>query len=71
MPTIKIVCSFPVLMIEIRENFKSQQRTKRAENLLKHAHAAMQFFQPMLLNFKPLHKKVRFNRTLLLSDKQK
>ena len=58
MPTIKIV-SFPVLIIEIRENFKSQQRTKCEENLLKHAHAAMQFFQPMLLNSKLLHKKAR------------
>ena len=43
MPTI-IVCSFPVLMFEIRGNSKSQQRTKlawtrRAENLHKHAHA--------------------------------
>ena len=48
MPTI-IVCFFPVLLIEIREKLKSQQRTKRAENLHKHAHAAMQSFQPMLL----------------------
>ena len=59
MPTLKIVCSFPVLMIEIMENFKSQQRTKRTENLLKQAHAEIQFFQPMLLNSKLLHKKVR------------
>ena len=70
MPTI-IVCSFPVLMIEIREKLKSQQKTKRAENLHKHAHAGMQFFHPMLLNSKPLHKKERFKWTLLLSDKQK
>ena len=70
MPTI-IVCSLPGLMIEIRKKLKSQQRTKCAENLHKHAHAAMQFFQPMPLNSKPLHKKVRFKWTFLLSDKQK
>ena len=36
-----IVCSFPELMIEIREKLKSQQRTKRAENLQKHKNAAI------------------------------
>ena len=56
MPTL-IVCSFPVLMIEKREKLKSQQRTKSAENVHEHAHTAMQSFQPMLLNFKLLHKK--------------
>ena len=35
------VYSFPVLMIEIKEKCKSQQRTKRAENLQKHAHAVI------------------------------
>ena len=42
MPTI-IVCSFLVLMIEIRENLKTSAKdqawTKRAENLHKRAHA--------------------------------
>ena len=40
---LSIVCSFPVLMIEIRElkNSKSQQRSKCAENLHKHLHAAI------------------------------
>ena len=33
--------SFPVLMNEIRKNSKSQQITKRAENLQKHAHTAI------------------------------
>ena len=37
-----IICSFPVLLIETREKRKSQQKTaKRAENLHKHAHAAI------------------------------
>ena len=36
-----IVCSFPVLMIEIRGKLKSQQRNKRAEKLHKHAHTAI------------------------------
>ena len=36
-----IVCSFPVLMIEIRKTLKRLQRTKRAENLHKHAHVAI------------------------------
>ena len=34
-----IVCSFPVL--KLREKLKSQQMTKRAEDLHKHAHAAI------------------------------
>ena len=36
-----IVCSFPVLMIEIRGKLKSQQRNKHAEKLHKHAHTAI------------------------------
>ena len=36
-----IVCSSPVLMIEIRRKLKSQQRNKRAEKLHKHAHTAI------------------------------
>ena len=36
-----IVCSFPVLMMEIRGKLKSQQRNKRAEKLHKHAHTAI------------------------------
>ena len=58
MPTI-IVCSFLVLMIEIREKLKSQQRTKRGPSMQKiytNMHMS-QFFQPMLLNSKFLHKK--------------
>ena len=39
MVTINNVCSFPVLIIENKG--KSQQRTKHAENLHKHAHAAI------------------------------
>ena len=36
-----IVCSSPVLMIEIRGKLKSQQRNKRAEKLHKHAHTTI------------------------------
>ena len=30
------LCSFTVLVVEIKEKFKSSQRTKRAENLHSH-----------------------------------
>ena len=36
-----IVCSSPVLMIEIRRKLKSQQRNERAEKLHKHADTAI------------------------------
>ena len=35
------VYSFPMLMVEVKEKCKRQQRTKRAENLHKHAHAVI------------------------------
>ena len=35
------VYSFAVLIVEIKEKFKSRQRTKRAENLHKQAHAVI------------------------------
>ena len=48
MPTI-IVCSFLVLMIEIRENLKTSAKdkawTKRAEKLHKRAHAQFAILQ--------------------------
>ena len=36
-----IVCFFPVLMIEIKEELKSQQRTEHAQSLNNHAHSAI------------------------------
>ena len=36
-----IVCSFTELLIEITEKLKSQQRTKPAKNLRKHARAVI------------------------------
>ena len=49
---------FPVLMVEIKEKCKRQQRTKRAENLHKHAHAV-------------ILPTDAFKWSLFLSDKQK
>ena len=58
-----IVCSFPELMIEIREKLKGLSVRK----IYRNTHMP-QFFQPMLLNSKFLHKTVRFKWSLFLSD---
>jgi len=67
-----IVCSFPVLVIEIRGKLKSQS-TKRAKNLLKHTHAAiLPFTDAFKLQISA--QKITFKSGLwsfLLSDKQK
>ena len=55
-----MVCSFPVLMIEVREKLKNINSTKDlngAENLPKHAQAAILPTDAFKLCFKFLHKK--------------
>ena len=64
-----IVRSFPVLIIEIREKLKVSKGLS-LRNIYTNSHTP-QFFQPMLLNSKFLHKKVRFKWSLVFSDKQK
>ena len=65
-----IVCSMINFMIEIKEKLESQQRTKREQNF-NQSRTRCNSFQPMLLNSKFLHKKMRFRWSLFLSDKEK
>ena len=64
-----IIRSFPVLEIKIREKLKVSKGLNM-QKIYTHSHM-LQFFQPMLLNSKFLHKKVRFKWSLVFSDKQK
>ena len=60
-----IVRSFPVLMIKIREKLKVSTGVS-VRKIYTNSHMP-QFFQPMLLNCKFLHKKINFKWSVVLA----
>ena len=66
-----IVCSFTELLIEIREKLKSQQKTKRAKNLRKHANATILPTNAFKLQISAQKSTPLISGHFFLSDKQK